>query len=177
MFFDEVKIFIKSGDGGDGCVAFRREKYVPFGGPSGGNGGHGGNIVFVVERNLNTLVHFKKRSHFKAERGGRGSGKNQQGKTGDERLVPVPPGTMIYDADSGELLADLVEDGQQVVLARGGAAGVATPLLPRPPTRRPAWPSMVSLAKNAGCAWSSSSSPTWGSLVCPTPARVRCFRW
>jgi GTP-binding protein len=137
MFFDEVKIFIKSGDGGDGCVAFRREKYVPFGGPSGGNGGQGGDIVFVVDRNLNTLVHFKSRSHFKAERGGRGSSKNQQGKTGDELLIPVPPGTMIYGAESGKLLADLVEDGQRVVLARGGRGGRGNAAFASPTNQAP----------------------------------------
>jgi GTP-binding protein len=123
MIFDEAKIYIKSGDGGDGCIAFRREKYVPFGGPSGGNGGRGGDIYVVADRNLNTLIHFKKRVHFKADSGDRGSGKNQQGKTGGDRLIAVPPGTVVYDADSGELLADLVEDGQQVLVARGGRGG------------------------------------------------------
>ncbi len=123
MFFDEAKIYVRSGDGGDGCVAFRREKFVPFGGPSGGNGGAGGDVYLVVDRNLNTLVHFKKRVHFKAESGGRGSGKNQQGKKGEDRWVPVPPGTVVYDADTGELLADLLEDGQQVQVVSGGRGG------------------------------------------------------
>jgi GTP-binding protein len=123
MFFDEAKIYVKSGDGGDGCVAFRREKYVPFGGPSGGNGGQGGDVYLVTDPNLNTLIHFKKRVHFKAEAGGRGSGKNQQGKRGEERLVPIPLGTMVYDADTGELLADLVAEGQRVRVAKGGRGG------------------------------------------------------
>jgi GTP-binding protein len=123
MFFDEAKIYVKSGDGGDGCVAFRREKFVPFGGPSGGNGGAGGDVYLVVDRNLNTLVHFKKRIHFKAGPGGRGSGKNQQGGRGEDRSVPVPPGTVAYDADTGELLADLLEDGQQLLVASGGRGG------------------------------------------------------
>jgi len=137
MFFDEVKIFVKSGDGGDGCVAFRREKFVPFGGPSGGNGGHGGDVYFVVDHNLNTLVHFKSRVHFKAERGGRGSSKNQQGNRGKERLIPVPPGTMIYDADSDELLADLVEDGQRVRIARGGRGGRGNAAFATPTNQAP----------------------------------------
>jgi GTP-binding protein len=137
MFFDEVKINVKSGDGGDGCVAFRREKFVPFGGPSGGNGGAGGNVYLVVDRNLNTLVHFKKRVHFKAERGGRGSSKNQQGKRGEERLVAVPPGTVIYDAETGELLADLVEDGQQVLVARGGRGGRGNAIFASPTNQAP----------------------------------------
>ncbi len=123
MFFDEAKIYVKSGDGGDGCIAFRREKFVPFGGPSGGNGGRGGDIYLVADRNLNTLIHFKKRVHFKAESGSRGSGKNQQGKAGENRLIPVPPGTVVYDADSGEFLADLLEEGQQVLVAGGGRGG------------------------------------------------------
>jgi GTP-binding protein len=137
MFFDEVKIYVKSGDGGDGCVAFRREKYVPFGGPSGGNGGAGGDVYLVADRNLNTLVHFKKRIHFKAERGGRGSGKNQQGKRGEDRLVPVPPGTMVYDVDTGELLADLVEDGQKTKVARGGRGGRGNAIFATPTNQAP----------------------------------------
>ena len=137
MFFDEAKIYIKSGDGGDGSVAFRREKYVPFGGPSGGNGGPGGDIYLVADRNHNTLVHFKKRVHFKAENGGRGSGKNQQGKTGEDRLVPVPPGTMVYDADTGEFLADLLEDGQRVRLAKGGRGGRGNAAFASPTNQAP----------------------------------------
>lgn len=123
MFFDEAKIYVKGGDGGDGCIAFRREKFVPFGGPSGGNGGPGGSVCLVADRNLNTLIYFRKKIHFKAERGGRGSGKNQQGETGQDLLIPVPPGTVVYDADSGDMLADLVEDAQQAVVARGGRGG------------------------------------------------------
>ncbi len=123
MFFDEARIYVRGGDGGDGCVAFRREKFVPFGGPSGGNGGAGGDVYLVADRNLNTLIHFKQRVHFKAGRGGRGSGQNQQGKRGEDRLIPVPPGTVVYDADSGEFLGDLVEDGQRVRVARGGRGG------------------------------------------------------
>jgi len=137
MFFDEAKIYIKSGDGGDGCVAFRREKFVPFGGPSGGNGGPGGHIYLVADRNLNTLIHFKKRVHFKAEKGGRGSGQNQQGKAGDDRLITVPPGTVVYDADTGELLADLVEDGQRVCLAKGGRGGRGNAAFASPTNQAP----------------------------------------
>ncbi len=123
MFFDEAKIYVKGGDGGDGCVAFRREKFVPFGGPSGGHGGEGGNVYLVADRNLNTLIHFKKRSHFKATRGAHGSGKDQRGKSGEDRLVPVPPGTVVYDAEESSLLADLIHDGERVLVARGGRGG------------------------------------------------------
>jgi GTP-binding protein len=137
MFFDQAKIYVKSGDGGDGCVAFRREKFVPFGGPDGGHGGAGGDVYLVVDRNLNTLVHFKKRAHFKAERGGRGLGKNQRGKRGEARLVSVPPGTMVYDADSGELLVDLVADGQQVLVAKGGRGGRGNTAFATPTNQAP----------------------------------------
>jgi len=122
-FFDEVKIYVKGGDGGDGSIAFRREKYVPFGGPSGGNGGAGGDVYLVVDSSLNTLVRFKHGVHFKAEAGGRGSGKNQQGKSGEDSLIPVPPGTVVYDAGTGELVADLLDEGQRAVVAKGGRGG------------------------------------------------------
>jgi GTP-binding protein len=137
MFFDEAKIFVKGGDGGDGCVAFRREKFVPFGGPSGGHGGAGGSVYLVADHNLNTLVHFKRRSHFKAERGERGSGKQQQGRAGEKRLVPVPPGTVVYHADTGELLADLVDDGQEVLVARGGRGGRGNTAFATPTNQAP----------------------------------------
>jgi GTP-binding protein len=137
MFFDEAKIYVKGGDGGDGCVAFRREKYVPFGGPSGGHGGAGGGVYLVVDRNLNTLVHFKGRSHFKAERGGRGSGQKQQGKRGVDRLVPVPPGTTVHDADTGEFLADLVDEGQRVLVAQGGRGGRGNSAFASPTNQAP----------------------------------------
>jgi GTP-binding protein len=137
MFFDEAKIYVKSGDGGDGSVAFRREKYVPFGGPSGGNGGSGGDAYLVVDRNLNTLVHFRKRIHFKAGNGVRGSGKKQQGRRGEDRLVAVPPGTMVFDADSGEFLADLMEDGQQLLVAKGGRGGRGNAAFASPTNQAP----------------------------------------
>jgi GTP-binding protein len=136
-FFDEVKIYVKGGDGGDGSIAFRREKYVPFGGPSGGNGGAGGNVYVVVDSNLNTLIRFKQRVHFKAEGGGRGSGKNQQGKSGEDLLIPVPPGTVVYDAGSGELLADLLDEGQRALVARGGRGGRGNAAFASPTNQTP----------------------------------------
>jgi len=137
MFFDEAKIYVKSGDGGDGCIAFRREKFVPFGGPSGGNGGPGGSVYLVVDRNLNTLIYFRRKIHFKAERGGRGSSKNQQGGAGQDLFIPVPAGTVVYDADSGDALADLVEDAQQVVVARGGRGGRGNAVFASPTNQTP----------------------------------------
>jgi GTP-binding protein len=123
MFYDEVDIYVKAGDGGDGCVAFRREKYVPFGGPAGGDGGRGGDVLLYVDTHLNTLYRFTKRRHFKAENGQHGRGKNQHGAAGTAMRVPVPPGTVAYDADSSDLLGDLTEPGQELVVARGGRGG------------------------------------------------------
>jgi GTPase len=137
MFFDEARIFVRSGRGGDGCVAFRREKFVPFGGPSGGNGGTGGDVHLIVDRHLSTLVHFKKRAHFKAEAGGRGSGKNQQGKKGADLLIPVPPGTIVYDDGNGQLLADLVEEGQRLLVSRGGRGGRGNAAFASPTNQAP----------------------------------------
>jgi GTP-binding protein len=123
VFFDEAKIFVRAGDGGNGAVAFRREKYVPRGGPSGGNGGKGGDVVLEVDPQLNTLIHFKKRSHFKAERGGHGGGKNMTGAAGSDIVVPAPPGTVVRNAETDQFLADLIEPGQRAVMARGGKGG------------------------------------------------------
>jgi len=123
MFYDEATVYIKAGDGGDGCVAFRREKYVPFGGPAGGDGGRGGDILLVVNRHLNTLHRFSRRRHFKATNGAHGRGKTQHGAAGDDVRVPVPPGTIIYDGDTGDLLGDLTEPGQSLTVATGGRGG------------------------------------------------------
>ena len=101
MFYDKAEIYVKSGDGGDGCVAFRREKYVPYGGPAGGDGGKGGDVCLYVDPHLNTLYRFSKKRHFRAERGVHGRGKNQHGAAGEALRVPVPPGTVVYDADTG----------------------------------------------------------------------------
>ncbi len=123
MFYDEVDIYVKAGDGGDGCVAFRREKYVPFGGPAGGDGGKGGDVLLAVDTHLNTLYRFSRRRHFKAKNGQHGRGKNQHGAAGADVRVPVPPGTVVYDADSGDLLGDLTEPEQELIVARGGRGG------------------------------------------------------
>ena len=123
MFFDEVKIYVKGGDGGNGIVAFRREKFVPLGGPAGGNGGKGGDVYLVVDTHLNTLVTFRHKVHIKAERGAHGRGKNQAGKGGADVHVPVPPGTIVRHADTGEFLGDLTLPGQKLLVARGGRGG------------------------------------------------------
>jgi GTP-binding protein len=123
MFFDEAKIFVKAGDGGNGVVAFRREKYVPHGGPAGGHGGNGGNVIVTVNPQLNTLIHFKKRSHFRAGPGSHGGGKNQTGARGEDVIIEVPPGTVLRAAENGALLADLTATEQQIVVAHGGRGG------------------------------------------------------
>lgn len=123
LFFDEATIYVKSGDGGNGLMSFRREKFVPRGGPAGGNGGKGGDVVLRADASLNTLLAFKHQVHFRAEAGGNGGSTNKQGKTGDNAVVPVPAGTSVYLRDSGELIADLIYDGQEAVIARGGRGG------------------------------------------------------
>ena len=122
-FLDQQKIYIKSGDGGAGCVGFRREKYVEHGGPDGGDGGRGGDIIIECVTNLNTLIDFRYQQHFKAERGQHGQGKNRSGKSGEDRLLTVPVGTQIFDEDGNELIADLTTPGQKITLARGGDGG------------------------------------------------------
>ncbi|HEY63391.1 MAG TPA: GTPase ObgE [Caldilineae bacterium] len=137
MFFDEARIYVKGGDGGNGCVSFRREKYVPMGGPDGGDGGRGGNIYLVVDPSLNTLVHFRQRVHFKAQRGAHGRGKNQHGRSGEDLYIPVPPGTVVYDDETGELLADLVTPGQKALVARGGRGGRGNAAFKSPTNQAP----------------------------------------
>ncbi|WP_411955578.1 GTPase ObgE [Alkalibacillus sp. S2W] len=123
MFVDRVKVFVKAGDGGDGLVSFRREKYVAMGGPNGGDGGHGGDIVLEVDEGLNTLMDFRYQRHFKANRGENGMSKSKHGKNSDAYVIPVPPGTTVRDAETQEVIADLVEHGQRAVIAEGGRGG------------------------------------------------------
>ncbi len=123
MFYDEVKIYVKAGDGGNGAAMFRREKYVPFGGPSGGDGGKGGDIVLEVDTHLNTLYMFAHHPQFLADNGENGRNKDQYGAAGKDMVILVPPGTMVRDAETGELLADLTEKGTRYVVARGGRGG------------------------------------------------------
>ncbi|NEP85413.1 MAG: GTPase ObgE [Okeania sp. SIO2C2] len=124
QFIDQAEIQVEAGKGGDGMVAFRREKYVPAGGPSGGNGGRGGSVILVAVENLQTLLDFRFQRIFKAENGKRGGPKNMTGASGSDRLIEVPPGTMIYDAETEELLGDLVKPGQSFCVAKGGKGGL-----------------------------------------------------
>lgn len=137
MFVDQVKIYVKGGDGGNGMVAFRREKYVPNGGPAGGDGGKGANVVFEVNEGLRTLLDFRYQRHFKAPRGEHGMSKGMHGRNAKDMVVKVPPGTVVMDAATNEVIADLVENGQRAVIAKGGRGGrgntrFATPANPAP---------------------------------------------
>lgn len=137
MFVDQVKVYVKGGDGGNGMVAFRREKYVPNGGPAGGDGGKGADVIFIVDEGLRTLMDFRYQRHFKAPRGEHGMSKNQHGKNAEPMVVKVPPGTVVIDDDTKEVIADLTEHGSKAVIAKGGRGGrgntrFATPANPAP---------------------------------------------
>lgn len=137
MFVDKAKVYVKGGDGGDGLIAFRREKYVPEGGPAGGDGGKGGDVIFRVDEGLRTLMDFRYQKHFKAKRGEKGRNKSQHGANADNMVVRIPPGTVLIDDDTGEVIGDLTRHGQEVVVARGGRGGrgnirFATPNNPAP---------------------------------------------
>ncbi|MDT0635419.1 Obg family GTPase CgtA [Spectribacter hydrogenoxidans] len=123
-FVDEANLRVEAGDGGNGCMSFRREKYVPRGGPDGGDGGDGGSVYLLAEHNLNTLFDYRVTRQIKAQRGANGSGGERTGARGDDVILPVPVGTLCFDADTGELIGDLTEHGQQLCVARGGFHGL-----------------------------------------------------
>ena len=123
MFYDYTKINVKAGDGGNGCSAFRREKFVPFGGPAGGDGGKGGDIILKADPGLRTLIDFRYQTHYKAKRGEHGEGSSMHGRSADDQILRVPVGTIVKDADSGRVVADLIEPGQEVIVAKGGRGG------------------------------------------------------
>ncbi len=122
-FLDQAKIYVRSGDGGNGCVSFRREKYVEFGGPDGGDGGRGGDIVFELAEGLNTLIDFRYKQHFKAPRGENGMGRNRTGASGNVLVIKVPEGTQIYEEDQETLIADITSETPRTILCRGGHGG------------------------------------------------------
>ena len=145
MFIDTAEIYVKAGDGGNGCIAFRREKFVPKGGPSGGDGGHGGSVWAVADPAYNTLYHLRHQNTYRAERGEHGMGSNRHGKTGDDVEVHLPLGSVLTDMETGEVIADLVESGQRVLLTKGGNGGwgnqhFATPTRQAPRFAKPGLP-------------------------------------
>jgi GTP-binding protein len=137
MFLDFVKIYVKAGQGGSGCTSFRREKFVPKGGPDGGDGGRGGSIILEVNPQLHTLVDFKYYAKYTAPRGQHGMGANKHGKKGEDIVLQVPPGTVVRDADTGEVLVDMTEPGMRFVVAKGGAGGKGNARFVTPTHRSP----------------------------------------
>jgi len=137
MFIDEAQIWVKAGDGGNGCVGFRREKYIPKGGPDGGDGGRGGNVYFQAIENLDTLMDFTGKHHWRAENGRPGSGSNKHGANGKDLVINVPPGTLIYDADLNLLLKDLNEVGMKVCICRSGRGGKGNKAFATPVNQAP----------------------------------------
>src|SRR6202051_4383232 len=138
VFVDEAKIYVKAGNGGNGCIAFRREKFVPRGGPSGGDGGHGGSIYLEANPHDNTLLRYRYNREFKADRGRHGEGSNCSGHSGADMILLVPVGTVVTDQDTGEQVADLTGPGQRGLLAQGGPGGRGHPNFAQPPPPRPA---------------------------------------
>jgi GTP-binding protein len=137
MLVDSVRITVRAGDGGNGCASFRREKFVPRGGPDGGDGGRGGSVILVVDEGLNTLLHLHHRRLVRAERGQHGRGSNKTGASGNDVTLRVPPGTVVRNAASGEVLGDLVENGGELVVARGGRGGRGNPRFASATNRTP----------------------------------------
>ncbi|MHC4292919.1 MAG: Obg family GTPase, partial [Planctomycetota bacterium] len=137
MFIDEAKIWIKAGDGGHGCVSFRREKFLPKGGPDGGDGGKGGNVYFKVEENLDTLRDFAGKHHWKAKNGRHGRGSDRHGANGEDLTIKVPPGTLIYDDDLNILLKDLDNTGVKIRVCLGGRGGTGNKAFATPTNQAP----------------------------------------
>lgn len=137
LFFDEARIYVKGGDGGNGCVSFRREKYVPLGGPNGGDGGRGGDVYLVADRHLNSLIDFRRRRRLEAQRGAHGQGKGKHGRSGQDLRVKVPLGTVVRDAETGALIADLTTEGQKMLVAQGGRGGRGNAAFATPTNQAP----------------------------------------
>lgn len=147
MFIDSARIFVKAGNGGNGIVSFHREKYVPAGGPDGGDGGRGGDVIFQVDENIRTLVDFRYKKHYKAEAGKDGGPSNCTGRDGEDLIVKVPPGTIIKDEETGRILADLTKPGQRAVIAKGGKGGKGNQHFATPTRQAPAFAKMGDLGE------------------------------
>jgi len=139
LFIDQASVYVKAGDGGNGLVAYRREKYVPKGGPAGGDGGHGGNVVFQVDEGLNTLMDFRYNRHFKAKRGENGMSQNQHGKNAEHLVISVPPGTKVIDENTKQVIADLTKHKQEAVIVKGGRGGRGNSRFQSPRNPAPAY--------------------------------------
>jgi len=150
QFIDYAEVQVSAGRGGRGCVSFRREKYVPRGGPDGGDGGRGGHVVFRATRELNTLLDFRYKREYKAEKGQHGMGQKMHGRDGQDLIIPVPVGTLIRDAQTGVVAADLVEERQEFIAAHGGREGRATSTLQRLPGKFRGLRNRARMAKRSG---------------------------
>ena len=139
MYLDRVKIFIKAGNGGNGKTSFHTEKYVAKGGPDGGDGGHGGNIVFVADRGVDSLIDFRFTKHFRAEAGGNGGSKMCRGKNGEDLIIKVPCGTVIRDNETNQIIADMFEDKSEVVVLKGGLGGLGNARFKSSTRQRPSF--------------------------------------
>ena len=157
-FLDQAKIYIASGAGGDGSVSFRREKFIEFGGPDGGDGGKGGDVWVECVSNLNTLIDYRYQQHFKAKKGGNGAGKNRAGANGADCIIKVPPGTQILAEDQETLLADLSKPGERALIAKGGNGGFGNAYFKSSTNQSPrrATPSRAGRGRNAGSGCASS---------------------
>ncbi len=155
-FLDQARVYVRSGDGGAGSVSFRREKFIEFGGPDGGDGGRGGDVVVECADGLNTLIDFRYQQHFKAKTGMHGMGRNRAGGRGADAVLKLPVGTQIIDEESGATLADLTRVGERVVVAAAATAASATPISPPRPTARRAAPILARAASSAPSSCGSS---------------------
>ena len=154
MFIDYAEIYIKAGDGGDGAISFRREKYIPNGGPDGGDGGAGGHVIFKADTGLRTLMDFRYKRKYIAQRGENGSKRNRSGKSGANLVIKVPLGTIVKDKETGKIIADISQEGQEVIIAREEKAEPETSILPLPPVRFPTLPVTAVPVRSLPLSWS-----------------------
>ena len=153
-FIDEVQIYAKAGDGGKGCVSFRREPYVPRGGPDGGDGGNGGDVIVRATRQMTTLLDYKYRKNYDAKRGGHGEGKNKNGKHGDNIILKIPVGTVILDAATDCILCDLTKDKEEFILAKGGQGGKGNSFFKNSINQAPDFSEPPTLGEEKMLSWS-----------------------
>lgn len=171
-FVDRVELHVAAGNGGHGCASVHREKFKPLGGPDGGNGGRGGDVILVVEQSITTLLEYHHSPHRKATNGQPGAGDNRSGKDGQDIILPVPDGTVVLDKE-GNVLADLVGQGTTYVAAEGGRGGLGNAALSSARRKAPASPSSAYRAPAATSSWSSRPSPTWRWSASRAPASPR----
>ena len=174
-FFDEAKIYVKAGDGGNGIVSFRREKFIPKGGPDGGDGGAGGSIFFCASRNLNTLIDYRYQRKFLAQRGENGRGSDCYGAGGEDLTLFVPVGTVIFNDEDGAVLADLKEDGERVLIAKGGRGGLGNIHFKSSTNRAPRKATPGGVGEEYFLRLELRVLADVGLLGLPTPAKARSF--